>query len=117
MKNVFLVLLFVIAFAGCEKEDPVVVDNSIVGLFYSGYSFTSTFSGSKMYDGYEFVTGDSCYDLLLEEDARVVSRVKRAYSLDYPMIKIYDKNAAAGYWVGTFKGDILEIKSLILKKR
>jgi len=119
MKKILL-FIFISCFVISCEEQPVVVDDetpvSIVGSSYSGYSFKSVFDGSNMYAGYEFFSADSCYELLIEEDSRIVSREKQAYLLDWPEIKIYDSNAAAGYWSGTFSGDYLLIRSLKLKK-
>lgn len=118
MKKLIFFLSIVLSVA-CDDAVPEVVEEdvvSLVGQTYSGYSHKSIFDGAKMYSGYEFFSADSCFDLLLEEDSRIVSRTRRAYSLDFPHVKIYDDNAAAGYWAGTFSGDYLMIRSLKLVK-
>lgn len=120
MKKTILFLSIFLAIS-CEDDSvPGQIDEpvSLVGLTFSGYSFKSTFSGASMYQGYEFFSADSCYDLLLQENSRVVSKTKRAYMLSYPEVRVYDSNAAAGYWLGSFSssGSVLSIKSLKLQK-
>lgn len=116
MKKLILFLSIVLSVA-CDDAVPEVVEEvSVVGQTFTGYSHKSSFSGAKMYSGYEFFSADSCFDLLLEEDSRLVSKYKRRYILNYPEVKIYDNNAAAGYWVGTFSGNYLMIGSLKLVK-
>lgn len=114
------ILLLVACFAlSCDEASvsgPESEPASVVGLTFSGYSYKSIFSGASMYQGYQFFSPDSCFDLLLEENSRVISKTKRAYKLSFPEVRIYDSNAAAGYWLGSISGSVLSIKSLNLQK-
>ncbi|MCX6222432.1 MAG: hypothetical protein NTZ69_15785 [Bacteroidia bacterium] len=120
MKNVSFLILFVILLSGCKKvstTDAPVVVTSYVGQTFSAYSFTSSFDGHKMYNGYRFTSSTKAVELLLDENTKIISQTEVAYSGTYPNFKIAGENTANGFWDAFFISEsILQVRGLLMKK-
>lgn len=105
-------------FIGCKKTDVVVASvPDIVGQTFSAYVLTSSLDGSKVYAGYRFTSTSSALELVLDENARVITQKVVSYSGVYPSFKIEGSNAAGGFWDAVFlSSSVLQVKSLLMKK-
>ncbi|MCL6101018.1 MAG: hypothetical protein M1292_00785 [Bacteroidetes bacterium] len=107
---IFLIALFTI-FSSCSKTTlDDTTSYQIIGQTYSGYSFTSTFDGHKMYVGYRFTSDTKSTRLLLDENTRIITQTEVTYSGKYPNFKI-------GGFDGAFiSNDVLQIEGILMKK-
>ena len=113
MKNLFLFIAIAL-FVGCTKESTKL---DLTGKTYSGYSFTSTFSHLKIYEGYKFISDTKAIELLLEENSKIISQTEVGYILNYPDIKIEGDNTADSYLYGSFTDEnTLQLKGIIMTK-
>jgi hypothetical protein len=119
MKNLILSLVVLLLLCSCQKETVPESPSApvLVGQTFSGYSFTSSLDGHKVYDGYRFVSSTRVVELLLDENTKVLSQTEVGYSGVYPNFKIEGKNTANGFWDATFLSpDVMQVRSIMMKK-
>ena len=110
MKTIVAILLLV-GILGCSKTEMTdTTAYQIIGQTYSGYSFTSSVDGHKVYVGYHFTSDTKATRMLLDENTRIINQVEYSYTGSYPNFKV-------GSFDGVFiSKDILQIESLLMNK-
>lgn len=88
----------------CKKDEAALPPAPIlIGQTYSGYS--STISGERLFRGYEFISSTKAWELLLENNTRVMHRVEVVYTYTYPTMKIEGGSFSVGGADAQFSAD------------